>query len=75
MDREGILASDSVKEGDMSMLVVGFATRLPKRVMNLEDEPTPIPNGKHPKRSLPDEEVEKDWAVIPMDSSDRASND
>ena len=75
MDRAGILSSDSVEEGDMSMLVVGFAAQMRKRVMNLEDEPTPISNGKHPERSLPDEEVEKDWAVIPMDSSDRASND
>ena len=52
-----------------------FAARMQKRVANLEDEPTLIPDGKHPKRSSPDEEVEKDWAIIPVDSLDRASND
>ena len=43
----------------MSTLAVRFAVRMQKRDVDLEDEPTPIPNGKHPKQSLPDEEAKK----------------
>ena len=32
----------------MSMLVVGFAARMRKWDADLEDEPTHIPDGKHP---------------------------
>ena len=75
MDWAGILANESVEEEEMSMLAAGFAALMRKWDADLEDEPTLIPDGKRPKRSSPDEEVEKDWAIIPMDSPDRASND
>ena len=52
----------------MSMLAAGFSARMRKWDVDLEDEPTPIPNGKRPKRSFPDVEVEKDWTIIPVDS-------
>ena len=42
----GILASES-----------GFSTRIRKRVADLEDESTPISDGKRPRRSSPDEEA------------------
>ena len=32
----------------MSLLVAVFATRMQKRDADLEDEPTPIPDGKRP---------------------------
>ena len=41
----------------MSMLVVGFVSRMRKRVADLEDESTLISNGKRPRWSLPDEEA------------------
>ena len=75
MDWAGILANESVEEEEMSMLAIGFAARMQKLDADLEDEPTLIPDRKRPKRSSPDEEVEKDWAIILVDSPDQASND
>ena len=46
-----------------------------KQVMDSEDESTPIFDGKSPRRSSPDEEAQKDWVIIPVDSPDRATND
>ena len=60
MDWAGVLASESTEEDEMSMLAVGFATQIRKRDADLEDELTPIPNGKRPKRSLENVKVEKD---------------
>ena len=57
------------------MLTAGFAARMRKRVMDSEDESTPIFDRKSPKRSSPDEEAQKDWVIIPADSPDRATND
>ena len=75
MDWAGVLASESVEEEEMSMLVAGFAARMRNRDADLEDEPTPIPNGMCPKRSSPNVEAEKEWEIILMDSPDQASND
>ena len=60
VDWVGVLANEFVEEEEMSMLTVGFAAWMRKWVSDLEDEPTPIPDGKSPKRSSPDEEVERD---------------
>ena len=54
----------------MSKLVLGFATRMRKRVAGSEGGSTPIFDGKRPKRSSPDEEAQKDWVIIPVDSLD-----
>ena len=75
MDWISILSSESVEEEEMSMLAAEFAARILKRVADLEDEPTPILDGKRPKWSSPNEEVEKDWAIVLVDSPDRATND
>ena len=75
MDWVGVLASESVEEGKMSMLAAEFAAQMRKRDVDLEGEPTLTHDGKRPKRSSPNVEAEKDWAIIPVDSSDRASND
>ena len=50
MDWKGILASESVEEEEMFMLVAGFAARMRKRVVDSEDESTAIYDGKRPKR-------------------------
>ena len=41
----------------MFMITNGFATRMRKKVADFEDESTPISNGKHLRRSSPDEEA------------------
>ena len=41
----------------------------------LQGETTPRSDGKRSKWSSPDEEAQKNWAVISVDSLDRASND
>ena len=48
MDLIGILANKPVEEEEKSMLTVGFSSLMQKRVADLEDESTPISNGKHP---------------------------
>ena len=60
MDWSSVLASESTEEEEMSTLAVGFAAHMRKRDVDLEDEPSPIPDGKRPKWSLLDKEVEKD---------------
>ena len=57
MDWIGIIAREPVEKEEMSMLAVGFATRMHKRVMDSKGESTPISNGKRPKRSSLDEEA------------------
>ena len=54
MDWMGILASESIEEEEMSMLAIGFNTRMRKRVEDSKDESTPISDGKRPRRFLPD---------------------
>ena len=71
----GIIASELVEEEEMSRLVVGFAARVRKRATFLEGESIPISDGKHLKRFSPDEEAQKDWAIILVDSPNQASND
>ena len=75
VDWTSILSSEPVEEEEMSMLTARFAGQVPKRVADSKDESTPISNGKHSGRSLQDEEAQKDWAIIPVDSPDRATND
>ena len=75
MDWTSILANESTEKEKMYMVAVGFATWMRKWVVDLEDESTPISDGKRPRRSSPNEETYKDWAIIPMDSPDRAIND
>ena len=75
MDWVGVLASESAEEEEMSMLAIRFSACMGKRDVDLEDEPTPISDGKHPKQSLPDEKAKKNWAIIPEDSLNRASID
>ena len=60
MDWTGILASDSTEKEEMSMLASGFASWMQKRVVDSEDESTPIFDGKRPRRSSPNEEAQKD---------------
>ena len=60
MDWAGIIACEPAEEEEMSMLAVGFSTRMRKRVGDSKDESTPISYGKRLKRSSPDEEAQKD---------------
>ena len=75
MDWASVLSNESTEEKEMTMLATRFAALMRKRVASLDDEFTPIPDRKCPKWSSPNKEAEKDWAIIPMDSPDRASND
>ena len=60
MDWAGVLASEPAKEEEMFMLATGFAARMQKGDADLENEPTPIPDGKRPKKSSPNKEAKKD---------------
>ena len=44
----------------MSVLASRFASCMRKRVVDSEDESTPISDGKRPRQSLPNEEDQKD---------------
>ena len=57
------------------MLVAEFVAQMRKRTIDSEDEPAPTYDGKSLRRSSSDEEIKKDWTIIPMDSLDRATND
>ena len=57
MDWTVILANEHAKEEEMFMISVEFATRMRKRVADLEDESTPISDEKCPKRTSLDEEA------------------
>ena len=60
----------------MSSLAVGFALRMPKLAASTRRETTPdseAPDGKHPKRSGPEEEVQKSGIVVTLKSLERSS--
>ena len=59
----------------MSMLAVGFTIQMQKRTAESKDESAPTSDGKRPRRSSLNEEAQKNWVIIPMDSPDRATND
>ena len=60
MDWTGILASEFTEKEEMSMLASGFASWMRTRVVDSEDESTPISDGKRPRQSSPNEEAQKD---------------
>ena len=75
MEWRGIIFDELAKEVEMSRLAIGFVARIHKRATGSEGEATPISDGKRPKQSSLDEEAQKDWEIISVDSPDRASND
>ena len=75
VDWTGIIASEPTEDKEMSSLAAWFASLMRKWAVGLEGETTPRFDGKRSKRSSPDEEAQKDWAIISVDSLDRASND
>ena len=75
MDWTGVIASEPVEDEEMSSLATGFTAQMRKWAAGLEGKTTPKSDGKRSKQSSPNEEVEKDWIIISVDSSDRASND
>ena len=75
VDWASIISNEHAKEEEMSRLVAGFVAQMHKRVAGSEGESTPISDGKHQKRSSLDEEAQKDWAIISVDSPDLAFND
>ena len=70
-----IIISEPAKDEEMSSLVARFTARMRKRVAGSKGETTPRFDGKRSKRSSPDEEAQKEWTIISVDSLDRASND
>ena len=75
MDWAGVIANEPAEEEEMSMLAAGFSARMHKRAVGLEGESTPIFDGKRSKCSSLDEQAQKDWAIISIDSLDLAFND
>ena len=75
MDWAGIISSEPSKEEEMSKLIAGFSTRMRKRATGSKGESTPIFDGKRLNWFSLDEEAQKDWVIILVDSPDRASND
>ena len=67
----GVVSSEPVEEEEMSNLVVGFIAQIRKRATGSEGEATSSSGGKRPRRSSPDEEARKDWALILVDSPDQ----
>ena len=63
MDWTGIIANEPTEEEEMSRLAVGFFALMRKRAVGSEGESTPISVVKRSKRSSPDEEAYKDWAI------------
>ena len=59
----------------MSRLTIRFAAWMHKQDVGSEGETTPISDGKRLNLSSLDEEAQMDWAIISVDSPDRASND
>ena len=70
LDWVGIIASEPTKEEETSSIAAGFATWMWKRAAGLEGKIAPISDGKRSKRSSPNEEAQKDWAIISVDSLD-----
>ena len=68
MDWTSIIASELAKEEEMSNLVVGFAVRMCNQAMGSEGETTPISGGKRSRLSSPNEQAQKDRAIILVDS-------
>ena len=65
------------EEAEMSCLVLGFDARMRKQEASAQGLAAPsdeVLGGKHPKLADPDEEAEKNPAVINMDSPNRASD-
>ena len=71
VDWIGVVASEPAEEEEMYNLVIGFIARMRKRAAGSEGEATSNPGGKRPRRSSPDEEAQKDWAIILVDSPDQ----
>ena len=70
VDRMGIISNEPAEKEEMSSLVVWFAARMHKRVGGSEGETTLRSDEKQSKRSSPDKEAQKDWAIISIDSLD-----
>ena len=68
MDWAGVIANELVKEEEMTRLTAGFAARMHKPAAGSEGESTPISDEKRSKQSSANEEAQKDWAIISMDS-------
>ena len=70
MDWSGVLASESAEKKEMYMLTTGFVVQMQKRITDSEDKSAPTYDGKRLRRYSPDEEAQKDWAIILVDSPD-----
>ena len=66
----GVLTSEYVEKKEMYMLTTGFVAQMQKRITDSEDESAPTYDGNRLRRYSPDEEAQKDWAIILVDSLD-----
>ena len=70
-----IIANEPAEEEEMSIFIAKFSVRMHKWAAGSEGETTPKFGRKRSWRSSLDEEAQKDWAIILVDSLDRAPND
>ena len=75
VDWTSIISSELAEEEEMSSLATRFFVRMRKQAACSEGETTPRSSGKWSRRSSLDEEAQKDWARILVESLDRAPND
>ena len=65
-----IIANELAEEEEMSNLAARFAVRMRNQAVGSEGETTPISGGKRSRRPSPDEQAQKDRAIISVDSLD-----
>ena len=70
VDWASIISSEPAEEKEMSRLAIGLAAQMRKWAVGSKGETTPFSNGKRRKLSSPDEEAQKDWSIIIVDSPD-----
>ena len=75
MDWMSIIANEPAEEEEMSIFIVKFFVLMHKWAAGSEGETTLKFGRKRSRRSSLDEEAQKDWAIILVDSLDRAPND
>ena len=75
IDWTSVVASEPTEEEEMSNLATEFAAWMRKRTIGSKGEATSISGGKRSRQFPPDDRAQKDWAIVSVDSLDRASND
>ena len=75
VDWAGVVDSEPAKEEEMFSLAIGFGTQMCKRLVTLEDEAISSFGEKRPGRSPSNDEAQKNWAIVLVESPNLASSD